>query len=419
MKEKLNILIVGNSGAASALCKKLYNSPNIGKLYTAPGFCVPSDKVIHADIREDDLTGLLKFAVENNIDLTIPTSAKALKSDIVSFFLTNGQNIFGPTLNACQIALNKNFGKKFLYKIHAQTSKFGIFDKLQQAEEYLRTANFPVTIKSSEHNNTEDMLVCPTTALAREFLDNLFSKNETGILIEEYTCGHTFTIYYITDGYSAIPISTIANYKFMEDGDGGIYTNGMGCFAPDYKVSEIISSRVQNIVRNTLKALDKKGSPYIGIIGVECTITGEDKFYVNEFKPFLQNYDASVVLNSIDDNLIKIFMACIDGLFADEYEEIQQNNLNSISAVVYSRQNNKIIQGFDNIEDIENIDFINLKHTTDNKYLTIKGNVFTLTRNASTLTRAKKYLYEDLEQIHFDGIKYRKDLGGSKCYSWE
>lgn len=411
MDKEKNILIIGNNAAASAICKKLYTIDNVGKIFVAPGLCLKSDKFTSVDIREEDLTGLLKFAIENDIYLTIPTSAKALKADVVSFFQTNGQRIFGPTKEACNIALNNNLGKKFLYKIHAQTSKFGIFDKLQQAEEYLRTSNFPVTIKCSEYNHLDDMLVCPTVTIAREFLDKLFSQNETNILIEDFTYGHNFTIYYITDGYSAIPISINANYKFMEDGDGGIYTNGMGCFTPDYKISETIKSRVGNIIINTLKALDKKGSPYVGILGIECTITGEDKFYVNEFKPFLQDYDASAVLNSIDDDLIKIFTACVEGFFSDEYEQIAQNNLSSVSALVYSRQNNQIIKGLENIEDIENIDFINIKESTDNKFITQKGNSFVLTRCASTITRAKNYLYEDLEQIKFNGMKYRKDIG--------
>ncbi len=414
MKNGMNILIIGNNAAASALCKKLYQDKNIGKIYIAPGCNINSEKYISVDIREEDSTGLLKFAIENNIDLTIPISFKALKNDIVSFFLTNDQRIFGPCKDSCNIATNNTVCKKFLYKIHAQTSKFGIFDKMQQAEEFLKTANFPVTIKCSEHPNTEDMLVCPTMTIARDFLDNLFSKNETNVLIEEFTFGHNFTIYYITDGYSALPISTVANYKFMENGDGGIYTNGIGCYTPDYKISKTVLARVENIVKNTLKTLDKKGTPYIGILGVECTITGEDKFYVNEFKPFLQNHDAAAVLNSIDDDLVKIFTACIEGLFADEYEEIIQNNLNSISALVYSRQNNKIITGFENIDDMGNIDFINIQKTSDEKYLTIKGNSFVITRSASTLNRAKNYLYEDLNQIHFDGMKFRKDIGGVK-----
>ncbi len=410
-EKKKNILIIGHGATASALAKKLRQNTEIGEIYIAYGNGVVSKDFKNIDIREDDLTGLLKFALEAEIDLTIPISKKTLRADVVSFFQSNGQNIFGPAKEACNIAINNGAGKKFLYKIHAQTSKFGIFDKIQQAEDFLKSANFPVTIKCREYSDiTKDRLVCPTISLACEYLSTLFSKNETDILIEEFTYGRNFTIYFITDGYSAIPFASVANYKFTQDGDGGILTNGIGCFTPDYRISEVVIQRVENVVRNTLVSLDKNGEPYVGILGVECILTGEDKFFVSEFKPFLQEHDAGAVLNNCDDNLFEIFNACINGLFADEYETIKTNQLSSVSATVLSRHPDKIIKGLSKIDDIENVDFINIKGINNNICTTNKGAVFTLTRSASTLSRAKEYLYDDLSQIEFDGIKYRKDI---------
>lgn len=409
--KKKNILIIGQGGVPCALAKKLKTYEQTGEIYIAPGNGIDSQFYKNVDIREEDSTGLLKFALENNIDLTIPVSEKALKSDVVSFFQSNGQSIFGPTKNACSIAINNTIGKKFLYKIHAQTSKFGIFDKIQMAEDFLKTANFPVTIKCKEYSSIiDDRLVCPTRSLASEYLTNLFNKNETDVLIEEFTYGNSFTVYFVTDGYSAIPLTSCANYKFTSEGDGGILTNGIGCFAPDYRVSQIAIQRIENIVQNTLSSLERKGDSYMGILGVECTQTGEDKFYVSEFKPFLQEHDATAILNLCEDNLLDIFTACINGFFADEYEQIKMNENVSISAIVLARQGFKTIKGLDNIDDLDNIQFINIQKSGENLCTKTKGAVFSLTRSASTLSRAKKYLYEDLEQITFDGIKYRKDI---------
>lgn len=413
-EKKKNILIVGQGGVPSALAKKLKAYEQTGNIYVAPGNGCNSEDYVNVDIREEDITGLLKFALEKEIDLTIPVSEKALKSDIVTFFQSNGQNIFGPVQNACNIAINKTLGKKFLYRIHAQTSKFGIFDKLQMAEDFLKTAAFPVTIKCSEYSNiTEGRLVCPTRSLALEYLNELFSKNETDVLIEEFTYGNNFTVYFVTDGYSALPLTVCADYKFTKDGGGGILTNGIGCFAPDYRVSQLVIQRVGNVAQNSITALEKKGYPYTGILGVECVQTGEDKFFVSEFKPFLQEHDAAAVLNLCEDNLYDIFSACINGFFSDEYEQIKMNNLSSVSATVLARQGFKVIKGLDKIDDIENLNFINVQKSGDNICTKSKGAVFTLTRSASTLTRAKKYLYEDLEQITFDGIGYRKDIAGT------
>ncbi len=402
---KKNILIIGKGAVASAFAKKIAGINGVGQVFVAPGNGIESDVYSNIDIREDDLTGLLRFALENDISLTIPVTVEALRADVVSFFMENDQNVFGPTKGACNIALNKVAGKKFLYKIHAQTSKFGVFDKMNVAQDWLKTATFPVTIKCSEKSSQGDRLVCPTVSLAEQFLDTLFSRGETGVLVEEFTYGHNFSIYFMTDGYSAVPFATVGNYKFTEDGDGGLLTEGVGCYSPDYKVSQVIVSRVENVVKNCLVALDKKGEPYVGILGVDCTLTDEDKFYVNEFKAFSQDFDTAAVFNSVEENLVDVFEACIQGLFADEYEQIKSNNICCISAVVMARQGGKQIKGLEKIDDIETVDFI-----LGNINSTVQGENFVLTRSASTLTRAKSKLYEDLSEISFDGIKYRKDI---------
>ena len=130
---KKKILIVGSDAVSSSLAKKLGQLDEVEEIFVAPSNGIESDIYKNADIREDDLTGLLKFVLDNDIDLTIPVSDKSLKADIVSFFQDNGQHIFGPSAESCKIALNKSYGKRFLYKIHAQTAKFGVFDKAQTA----------------------------------------------------------------------------------------------------------------------------------------------------------------------------------------------------------------------------------------------------------------------------------------------
>ena len=195
----------------------------------------------------------------------------------------------------------------------------------------------------------------------------------------------------------------------MQDGDGGLLTEGSGCFAPNYNISEILIERVQNIVNNILNSLAQKDIPYVGVIGVEGVSTGDDRFLIKSLKPFLQNHDCSAVLNLIEDDLIDIFNSCVHGFFSDEYEQIKTTNSSSISAVVFSKKDNQQINGLENIEDMGNIDFHNVEYKNE-MYLTKQGPVFTLTRTAGTLTRAKEFLYDDLREIDFNGIQYRKDI---------
>ena len=160
---------------------------------------------------------------------------------------------------------------------------------------------------------------------------------------------------------------------------------------------------------NILNSLAQKDNPYVGIIGVEGVSTGDDRFLIKDLKPFLQNHDAHAVLNLVEEDLTELFNSCVHGFFSDEYQEIKTSNASSVSAVVFSRLNNQIIQGLDSIEDMDNIDFNNFEYS-NGEYLTKQGVTFCITRTSGTLSRARDFLYEDLNEIRFNGIQYRKDI---------
>ena len=404
-----NILIVGKGAVASALAKKLIQYSDVENIYiTSPtqdyDFCTS------VDIRENDVNGLLKFALENDIDLTIPISYKSLNSDIVSFFQSNGQNIFGPDKKCYSVFNNTISCKKFLYKIHAQTAKFGFFNKLQNALDYIKQTAYPIIVSTLNPSSLigDDRFVVSTVSLAARILEELFvNKSEQEVLIENFTNGKDFTIYYITDGYSVLPITSVQNYKFYKDGDRGFYTDGCGAICPDYRISEVIYERVGTIVKNILLNFEKKGNPYIGILGIEGVLTTEDRFYVSDIKPFLQNHDARAVLNIVEEDILRLFNSCVNGSFSDEYQQIRTNNLSSVSVSVFSEKSENEIKGLDKIEDSESIDyFSNIEQTAKSAL----GHNFTLTHSNSTISRARKNVYEDLTQISFEGMHYRKDI---------
>ena len=195
----------------------------------------------------------------------------------------------------------------------------------------------------------------------------------------------------------------------MENGDAGILTSGIGAYTPDYKVSKDVELNImQNVVARVLDSLQKKETPYLGILGVDCVLTDDNQYVVLDFKPFLSDHDAEAVLNLIDENLLTLFEACAVGSFADDYEKIDVSDNSSVACVISARNEGKIISGLDLVEsDISH--FGNVK----NKYLeyeTAKGKSLVVTKTAKTLSRARKFLYEDVELINFDGKKYRTDI---------
>lgn len=401
------ILIVGNSAKEYALARKLATYDC--EIFVIPGNSSMMDIAKCVDIREDKVQEILEFVLENAIDLTVVSSEIAIKNDIASVFQANEQLIFAPTSQSASFALSRSVGKRFLYKLRIPTPRFAIFDKLQLAVDYLKTANMPQVIRTDENLNTADRLVCSTFINAKTFVEDLFSRDEKKVVLEDYVYGHEFTFYAVTDGYSALPLMTVANYKFMENGNGGILTSGTGAFAPDYKVSKDIETSIMNdVVVKVLQALERKGTPYLGILGIDCVLMPDGQYVVLNFKPFLSDHDADAVLNLVDENLLNLFAACAVGSFADDYEKLNVSDNSSVSCVVSSRQEGKVIKGLDLVD--SDIAHFGVKQNKYLEYETIKGKNFVLTRTAKTLSRARKHLYEDIEVIKFDGKKYRNDI---------
>lgn len=407
--EKKKILIVGASAKEYALAQKFIE--NGCDVFVAPGNCRIKDIAQCVDIREENIQELLEFVLENAVDITVVSSETTIKNDIAELFQSNHQLIFAPSAKSAEIALSRSQGKKFLYRLRIPTPRFSVYDKLQPAVDYLKNAPMPQVIRADDVSNGADRLVCTSFLTAKTFTEDLFAKGVEKVVFEDYIYGHEFTVYVVTDGYNAVHLATVANYKFAEDDDGGILTSGMGAYTPDYKISnEIEAAVIKQVVNNALQALEKRGTPYLGILGVDCVLQDDGKFVVLDFKPFLADHDAKAVLNLVEEDLYTMFEACAVGSFADDYDSIKVSDNASVSVVLCARTGSNVIEGLDLVE-ADITPFALLK----NEYLefeTIEGRNLVLTKTAKTLSRARTGLYEDAEHINFTGKKYRTDICG-------
>ena len=331
------ILIVGSSAKEFALAKKLHEYD----VRVIPGNKRIADIAKCIDIREDNTDEILKYAIDEKIDLTVVSSNQAIKNDIVSLFQANEQPIFAPAFESAEPVLYRSVSKKLLYKLRIPSPHFGIFEKSQAVYDYLKKAPMPQVIYADSGLERQ---VCTTFLTAKTFVDDLFLRGEQKIVLEDYVYGHEFTLYVITDGYHVIPITTVANYKFTENGDGGIFTDGIGAYTPDYKISKEIENYIMNsVVTPILTKSENDGAPYLGIIGVECVLTSDNKVITLNIKPFLSDHDAQAVLGLIDEDLISLFEACVTGSFED-YDNVKLSDMSAVSCVILSRLKDKIIK---------------------------------------------------------------------------
>ena len=409
---KKKILIVGSSACAYTLAKKLLEQGNIEEIFVAAGSDAMKEFATVVDIREYNVKELLDFAMENAIDLTIVTSEIAITNDIATIFTNNNMKIFAPTKNSAYICENKSNGMKFAYKNKILTPRFGIFEKTALAIDYIqKQPQMPIVIKAETHQD-KGVMVCSSIAEARNFMDKLFDSGEKRVLVEDYIFGHEFSFYIITDGYHALPLGSVATYKYELEGNGGAMSAGMGAFADDTKVSQEIQDKImQQIIYPTLNSLANSQTPYVGILGVDLVMDCDKNIFIIEFNPFLKEPDAQCLLSLINENLYDLFSACYIGAFADEYETLDIDNATTASLVICATKEGETINGLSNLDFDTQVSHFKTKKINDSEYETIKGRSIILTRKARVASKAIEDLYAEAEEIKFSGIKYRKDIG--------
>ena len=416
MTNKKKVLIIGSSAKEYALAKHFYEDENITEIFVAPGNSAVDKFAKRVDIRENDTQALLEFAIKNDIDLTVVSSTEAIASDIATDFRENSQMIFAPDKKSSSFIVSRAAGKKYAYKLHLPVTKFGIFEKAQLAVDYVKSENMPLLVASDYDTETSVKAVCTTVKSAVTTVNDVFFRDEDKVVIEQYVYGHPFTFYVITDGYQALPLAIVGDYKFQEDGDGGLFTSGVGAYLPDYKISyDLVSYIMDNFVTKILENLSARGSSYLGILGIELVLQDDNSCKIVGFTPFLKDHDAQAVLNSLDVNLYSVMEACANGSFADDYDDIPIKDYSIVSCVLSARKDGEVISGLELVDDTTDIGSFN---TTVNKYLetlTNKGRTLVLTQTASTFSRARELLYDNVETIYFEGMKYRKDICNDKA----
>ena len=229
MKKK--VLIIGNSAKEYALARKLAETCDV---FVTPKSDTTEEFATCLDIREDSVSEILEFVLENGIDMTIPVSHRALNTNIADIFTSHNLPIFAPNSLAYKSIFDKAGVKKLLYKLRIPTPKFGIFEKQNMVNDYIKNLKSPFVIKNNSPNSA---IVFTSPQSAKNIIDSLFAEKNQKLIIEDYIWGTPFSFYTVTDGYKAIPIGSSITYKHSLEGDGGQLTSGMGACVPNYKLS--------------------------------------------------------------------------------------------------------------------------------------------------------------------------------------
>lgn len=416
----VKVLVIGSGGREHAIVWKVSQSALVDKIYCAPGNGGTAKENKCENISLEGIDSLLNFAKNENIDLTIVGPEAPLVEGIVDKFKENNLKIFGPSKDAAKLEGSKSFSKEFMKKYGVKTAQYEVFEDIKSATEYLETCNYPIVIKADGLAAGKGVVICKTKDEAKKALEDfmlydIFKGAGLKVVIEEFLEGVEASILSVTDGKTIIPFISSKDHKQIFDGDKGPNTGGMGVMVPNfYCTDEILDEFNEEILKPTLEGIKKENMDYTGTIffGIMMTKNG---VYLLEYNVRMGDPETQGVLTLMESDYTELMLKAIDRELSDYEVKWKDGHVCCVTAVSkgYPRSYEK---GFE-INGLEKSDskvFIAGAKEENGKLLTNGGRVLNVVAFGKTLNDAKKKAYKDIENISFEGMYYRHDIGNKK-----
>jgi len=416
----MKILVIGSGGREHALVWKLKQSPRVTKIFCAPGNAGIGTLATNVPISVTDLAGLLKFAQDEKIGLTVVGPDDALAAGIVDLFQKNGLRIFGPTRAAARFESSKIFAKEFMQRHGIPTAASGHFSKSEEAHAFCQKMKYPVVIKADGLALGKGVVIAESSDMAAKTIYRIMEQKQFGeagsnIVIEEFLRGQECSIHALVDGKNYLLFPGAQDHKQVFDGDRGPNTGGMGTFSPAKILTPEIEGRVhREVMQPFLKGLQAEGITFQGLLfpGLMLTSGGPS---VLEFNCRFGDPETQVLLPRLKNDLVDLMEATIDG--ALDRQSIIWDDRATVCVVMASGgypgdyQKGLPITGLEQFEESDDVIIFHAGTKLDNgKVVTAGGRVLGVTALGADLRTAQARAYEAVARIHFEGCHYRTDI---------
>ncbi len=420
-----NILVIGGGGREHALVRKLKESQRIRRLCIAPGNGGTGSLGENIPINATDIDGLLHFAKNHDINLTVVGPDDPLAGGIVDVFQKEGLPIFGPTQRAAEIESSKVFSKNLMRSLHIPTADFCVFGEYSAALSHVRVhfqkSNALAVIKARGLALGKGVCVCKRLQEAEDALNDIMVRlihGEAGreVVIEEFLEGPELSIHAFCSGRKFVLFPPSQDRKPLLDGDQGPNTGGMGAYAPmPWVKAETMQLIGKQIVSPILEGLDNLGRPFTGTLypGVIMTADGPK---VLEYNARFGDPETQVYMRLLKTDLLTILKACIEDRLEDV--NIEWHSGFAVCVVLasggYPGEYKKGLP-ISGIQEAEKLPGVMVFHAgtalVGGQLVTAGGRVLGVSAIGDTLQEARDRAYEAAGRIHFEGVYYRKDIG--------
>src|SRR5438309_940121 len=416
----MKILVIGRGGREHALAWKLRQSPHAERIFCAPGNGGTGEIAENVAFAASDLEGVVRFAKENRIDLTVVGPDDPLAAGIVDLFTAEKLRAFGPTKSAARIEASKIFAKELMRAQEIPTAEARTFSDSGEALRYCQLAKFPVVIKADGLALGKGVTIAADAATARSTIDQMMSQGRFGdagrrIVIEKFLRGTECSLHALVDGKNYLLLESASDHKRALDGDQGPNTGGMGAFSPaDNWNSKLQAQFEKQIMRPLLRGLLQGEINFRGLLYPGLIITSGG-LRVLEFNCRFGDPETQALLPRMKSDLLPLLEATIDGTI--DRCAIEWDSRAAVTVVLASAgypgkyEPGKPISGLEDAGKLEDIHIFQAgTRRVNGQIQTAGGRVLAITALGSTLEHARERAYDAVSRIHFENCHYRRDI---------
>jgi phosphoribosylamine--glycine ligase len=418
----MRVLILGSGGREHAFAWKIANTPRVSAVFVAPGNAGTAleSGVRNVDIAADDIDALVEFAKREKIDLTIVGPEAPLVIGVTDAFEAAGLRCFGPRKLAARLEGSKAFTKEFLRRHKIPTAAYATFTKANFDPAWVRAQHAPLVVKADGLAAGKGVIICATTeeavASTQAMFDGQFGAAGNTVVIEEFLEGEEASFIAIVSGKDILPLATSQDHKRRDDGDNGPNTGGMGAYSPAPVVTDQLHERImREVMRPTAEGLISDGTPYIGFLYAGIMIAPDGTPNVLEFNCRFGDPETQPIMSRLRSDLTMLCEAALDGKLsqvkADWDPRAALGVVLAAGGYPDSVRKGDEIGGLDAAAKLPGKVFHAGTALSDGKIVTNGGRVLCAVGLGATVSEAQRAAYALCDQITWDGVQYRRDIG--------
>lgn len=418
----MNVLIVGGGGREHALAWKAKQSSQVELVYVAPGNAGTEleNGIQNVDISADDISGLLAFAKQQQIELTIIGPEAPLVAGIVDQFTANGLRCFGPSQLAAQLEGSKSYCKDFLARHNIPTADYQSFTDIDAACDYIRLKGAPIVVKADGLAAGKGVILAQTEQQAIDAVNDMLAGNAFGeaghrVVIEEFLLGEEASFIVIANHHQALAMASSQDHKARDNGDLGPNTGGMGAYSPAPVVSEQMHQRIlRDIIQPTLDGMMKDGIPYTGFLYAGVMIDSQGVPKVLEYNCRFGDPETQPIMMRLNSDLIELCNAALDNKL--EHIKVDWDPRTAVGVVLaaggypFDYQKGDVISGIPEANAESKVFHAGSK-MQGKQLVTNGGRVLCACALGDSVQQAQQKAYQTVAAIHWDNVYFRTDIG--------